>query len=38
MAKLIGGITTSHIPAIGVAMDKHLEDTPYYRDLFPTDS
>jgi protocatechuate 4,5-dioxygenase beta chain len=34
MAKLIGGITTSHIPAIGVAMDKHLEDTPYYRDLF----
>lgn len=34
MAKLIGGITTSHIPAIGVAMDKKLEDTPYFRDLF----
>ncbi|MCY0965521.1 class III extradiol dioxygenase family protein [Parathalassolituus penaei] len=34
MAKIIGGITTSHIPAIGVAMDKQLEETPYFRDLF----
>ena len=34
MAKIIGGITTSHIPAIGIAMDKGLEDTPYWKDFF----
>jgi protocatechuate 4,5-dioxygenase, beta chain len=34
MAKIIGGITTSHIPAIGVAMDRKLEDTDYWRDFF----
>ncbi|MDW6005240.1 class III extradiol dioxygenase family protein [Vibrio mangrovi] len=34
MAKIIGGITSSHIPAIGMAMDRGLEDTDYWRDFF----
>ncbi len=34
MAKIIGGIGTSHIPAIGRAMDQGLEDTPYWKDFF----
>lgn len=34
MARILGGIGTSHIPAIGAAMDKGLEDTPYWRDFF----
>lgn len=34
MAKIIGGISTSHIPAIGVAMDQGLEHTPYWQDFF----
>ncbi|MGB0663386.1 MAG: class III extradiol dioxygenase family protein [Pontibacterium sp.] len=34
MAKIAGGIGTSHIPAIGVAMDRGLEDTPYWKDFF----
>lgn len=34
MAKIIGAITSSHIPAIGVAMDRGLENTDYWRDFF----
>ncbi len=34
MAKIIGGIGSSHIPAIGIAMDKGLEQTPYWKDFF----
>lgn len=34
MAKIIGGIGSSHIPAIGVAMDKGLEGSPYWKDFF----
>jgi protocatechuate 4,5-dioxygenase beta chain len=34
MAKIIGGITSSHIPAIGLAMDRGLEETPYWKDFF----
>ncbi|WLD58472.1 class III extradiol dioxygenase family protein [Salinispirillum sp. LH 10-3-1] len=34
MAKILGGISTSHIPAIGVAMDQGLEQTPYWKDFF----
>src|SRR5690554_3924879 len=34
MAKIIGGISTSHIPAIGVAMDQGLEQTPYWKGFF----
>ncbi len=34
MAKIVGGITTSHIPAIGVAMTKGLQEDPYWKPLF----
>lgn len=34
MAKITAGITTSHIPAIGVAMDNGLEETPYFKPFF----
>lgn len=34
MAKIIGGITTSHIPAIGKAISLKLEDTPYWKPFF----
>lgn len=34
MANIIGGISTSHIPAIGVAMDQGLDQTPYWKDFF----
>lgn len=34
MAKLIGGITTSHIPAIGNAMASKLEQDPYWKRFF----
>ena len=34
MAKIIGGITTSHIPAIGNAMARKLENDPYWKRFF----
>jgi protocatechuate 4,5-dioxygenase, beta chain len=34
MAKIVGGITTSHIPAIGLAMTKGLQQDPYWKPLF----
>ena len=34
MAKILGAIGTSHVPAIGVAVDRGIEDTPYWKDLF----
>jgi protocatechuate 4,5-dioxygenase beta chain len=34
MAKIIGGIGSSHIPAIGRAVDQGIEDTPYWKDFF----
>ena len=34
MARIIGGIATSHIPAIGIAMDKGEEQSPYWKDCF----
>ena len=34
MAKLIGALCTSHVPAIGVAMDRGLIDEPYWQPLF----
>ncbi|WP_029131675.1 class III extradiol dioxygenase family protein [Sedimenticola selenatireducens] len=34
MAKIIGGITTSHIPAIGNAMASKLENDPYWKRFF----
>lgn len=34
MAKLIGALCTSHVPAIGVAMDRGQTDEPYWKPLF----
>jgi protocatechuate 4,5-dioxygenase beta chain len=34
MAKIIGGITTSHVPAIGRAIAKNLQNDPYWRPFF----
>ena len=34
MAKIIAGVACSHVPAIGVAMDKGTTGTPYWEPLF----
>ena len=34
MARIVGGVTTSHIPAIGNAMTAKLEHTPYWKRFF----
>ncbi|WP_191601354.1 class III extradiol dioxygenase family protein [Marinomonas algicola] len=34
MAKVIGGVTTSHIPAVGNAMANKLENDPYWKRFF----
>ena len=34
MAKIVGGITTSHIPSIGNAMANKLQQDPYWKPLF----
>ena len=34
MATLIGGITTSHVPAIGRAIAKNLQQDPYWKPFF----
>jgi protocatechuate 4,5-dioxygenase beta chain len=34
MAKIIGGITTSHVPAIGRAIAKNLQQDPYWKPFF----
>ena len=34
MANLVGGITTSHVPAIGRAIAKNLQDDPYWKPFF----
>jgi protocatechuate 4,5-dioxygenase, beta chain len=34
MAKIIGGLTTSHVPAIGAAIAKGLQKEPYWRPFF----
>ncbi len=34
MAQILGGITTSHIPAVGNAIDKGLQDDPYWKPFF----
>ena len=31
MARIVGGVTTSHIPAIGNALSKGLQETPYWK-------
>ena len=34
MAQLIGGLATSHIPAIGGAIAKGLQQEPYWKPFF----
>jgi protocatechuate 4,5-dioxygenase beta chain len=34
MARIIGGITTSHVPAIGRAIAKNLQQDPYWKPFF----
>ena len=34
MAKIIGGVTTSHIPAVGNAIHNELQDDPYWKPFF----
>jgi len=34
MAEIIGAITTSHVPAIGGAMAKGVQDEPYWKPFF----
>ena len=34
MATIVGAITTSHIPAIGNAISKGIQDDPYWKDFF----
>lgn len=34
MAKIVGGVACSHVPAIGVAMDRGMTGTPYWQPLF----
>lgn len=34
MARIIGGITTSHIPAIGNAIARHQQQDPYWKPFF----
>ncbi len=34
MAKIIAGVGTSHVPAIGVAMDEGKTQEPYWKSLF----
>lgn len=33
-SRIVGGVTTSHIPAIGNAMTNRLEQTPYWKRFF----
>ncbi|HCQ65088.1 MAG TPA: protocatechuate 3,4-dioxygenase, partial [Rhodobacteraceae bacterium] len=34
MAKILGGISTSHIPAVGNAIQKGLQNDPYWKPFF----
>ena len=34
MARIIGGITTSHVPAIGGAIARNLQSEPYWKPFF----
>lgn len=34
MARILGGITTSHIPAIGNAISNNIQDDPYWAPFF----
>ncbi len=34
MARIIGGLTTSHIPAVGNAIANNMQDDPYWKGFF----
>lgn len=34
MARVIGGISTSHIPSIGKAIENNLQETEYWQPFF----
>lgn len=34
MAKIVGGMTTSHVPSIGRAIEKELQQEPYWKPFF----
>ncbi|MCC6946853.1 MAG: protocatechuate 3,4-dioxygenase [Bradyrhizobiaceae bacterium] len=34
MAKIIAGVTSSHVPAIGAAIDNHKTEEPYWKRVF----
>jgi protocatechuate 4,5-dioxygenase beta chain len=34
MARIVGSITMSHVPAIGRAIEKNLQQTPYWKPFF----
>jgi protocatechuate 4,5-dioxygenase, beta chain len=34
MARIVGGLTTSHVPAIGRAIAKSLQEDPYWKPFF----
>ncbi|MGE0000186.1 MAG: protocatechuate 3,4-dioxygenase, partial [Ilumatobacteraceae bacterium] len=34
MARIVGGVGTSHVPSIGAALDNDQQDTPYWKPLF----
>ena len=34
MARIVAGVATSHVPAIGAALDLGNSDEPYWRPLF----
>jgi len=34
MARIVAGVGCSHVPAIGVAMDTHITDQPYWQPVF----
>ncbi len=34
MAKIIGGVTSSHIPAVGNAIANNLQQEPYWKRFF----
>ncbi len=34
MARIVGGLGSPHAPAVGAAVDRHDEETPYWKPLF----
>ena len=34
MARIIAGVTSSHVPAIGAAIDNHRTGEPYWQRVF----